>query len=99
VSFALQNLCNVMRYHLLILNLTAPAIDVLFRNHSPVPISLRLFLTFCSISFSVSGFYFFTFFIYISNTIPKASYTLPMPCSTSHPFMLPGPGILLYWGI
>jgi hypothetical protein len=56
VSFALQKLCNFMRSHLSILDLTAQAIAVLFRNLSPVPISLRLFPTFSSISFSVSGF-------------------------------------------
>ena len=56
VSFALQKLCTFMRYHLLILDLTAQAIAVLFRNFSPVPISLRLFPTFSSISFSVSVF-------------------------------------------
>ena len=57
VSFALQKLCNFMRSHLLILDLTAQAIAVLFRNFSPVPISSRLFPTFSSISFTVSGFY------------------------------------------
>jgi hypothetical protein len=54
VSFAL--LCNFMGSHLLILNLTAQATAVLFRNYSPVTIFLRLFPTFSSISFSVSGF-------------------------------------------
>jgi hypothetical protein len=39
------------------------------------------------------------FFIYISNGIPKFSYTLPPPCSPTHPLQLPGPGIPLYWGI
>jgi hypothetical protein len=56
VSFALQKLCNFMRSHLLIFNLTAQAIAVLFRIFSPVPISSRLFPTFSSISFTVSGF-------------------------------------------
>jgi hypothetical protein len=41
-----------MRSHLSILDLTAQAIAVLFRNFSPVPISSRLFPTFSSISFS-----------------------------------------------
>jgi hypothetical protein len=41
VSFALQKLCNFMRSHLSILDLTAQAIAVLFRNFSPVPISSR----------------------------------------------------------
>jgi hypothetical protein len=44
------------RSHLSILDLTAQAIAVLFRNFFPVPISSRLFPTFSSISFSVSGF-------------------------------------------
>jgi hypothetical protein len=39
-----------------ILDLTAQDIGVLFRNFSPVPISSRVFPTFSSISFSVSGF-------------------------------------------
>jgi hypothetical protein len=56
VSFALQKLCNFMRSHLLIPDLTAQAIGVLFRNFSPMPISSRLFPTSSSISFSVSGF-------------------------------------------
>ena len=56
VSFALQLLCNFMRSHLSILNLTVQAIAVLFRNFSPVPISWRLFPIFSSVSFNVSGF-------------------------------------------
>jgi hypothetical protein len=56
VSFDLQKLRNFMRSHLLILDLTAQAIAVLLRNFPPVPISSRLFSTFSSINFSVSGF-------------------------------------------
>jgi hypothetical protein len=56
LSFALQKLCNFMRSHLSILNLTAQAIGVLFRNFSPVPISSKLFPTLSSINFRVSGF-------------------------------------------
>jgi hypothetical protein len=56
VFFALETLCNFMRSHLLILDLTAQAIGVLFRNLSPVPIYSRIFTTFSSISFTVSGF-------------------------------------------
>ena len=56
VSFALQNLYNFMRSHLSILDVTAQAIAVLFKNISPVPISSRLFPTFHSKSFSVYGF-------------------------------------------
>jgi hypothetical protein len=55
VSYALQKLCIFIRSHLSILDLTAQAIAVLSRNFSPVPIALRLFPTFSSISFSVSG--------------------------------------------
>jgi hypothetical protein len=39
------------------------------------------------------------FFIYISNAIPKAPYSLPPPCSATHPLLLPGHSIPLYWGI
>jgi hypothetical protein len=56
LSFAFQKLCNFMRSYLSILDLTAQAIAVLFRNLSPAPISSRLFHTYSSISFSISGF-------------------------------------------
>jgi hypothetical protein len=56
VSFALQKLCNFMRSHVLILDLTAQAIAVLFRNFSAMAIPSRLSPTFSSINFSVSGF-------------------------------------------
>jgi hypothetical protein len=56
VSFALKKLCNFVRSHLSILDLTPQAIAILFRNMSPRPISLQFFLTFSSISFSVSDF-------------------------------------------
>jgi hypothetical protein len=39
------------------------------------------------------------FFIYISNAIPKVPYTLPLHCSPTHPLLLLGPGVPLYWGI
>jgi hypothetical protein len=39
------------------------------------------------------------FFIYSSNAILKVAYNLPLPCSPTHPLLLPGPGIPLYWGI
>jgi hypothetical protein len=38
-------------------------------------------------------------FIYISNVVPKVPYTLPPPCSPTHPLPLLGPGIPLYLGI
>jgi hypothetical protein len=52
-----------------------------------------------------SFFFFFQkflldiFFTYISNAIPKVPYTLPSLCSPTYLLPLPGPGILLYWGI
>jgi hypothetical protein len=36
------------------------------------------------------------FFICISNAIPKVPYSLPLPCSPTHPLQLPGPGVPLY---
>jgi hypothetical protein len=45
-----------MRSNLSIFNLIAQAIAVLFRNSPPLPISLRLYPTFSSISFSDSVF-------------------------------------------
>jgi hypothetical protein len=39
------------------------------------------------------------FFIYNSNAIPKVPHALPPPCSPTHPLLLPGPGIPLYWDI
>jgi hypothetical protein len=46
------------------------------------------------------------FFIYISNVIPFPDFpsknplsNLPSPCSTTHPLLLPCPGIPLHWGI
>ena len=56
VSFALQKLCNFMRFHLLILDLRAYTIGVLFMKFSPVSMCLRLSPTFFSTRFSVSGF-------------------------------------------
>jgi hypothetical protein len=61
VSFALHKLCNLMRSHLSILDLTAQAIAVQFRNVSPVLISSMLSPTVSSISFSVSGFMWSSF--------------------------------------
>jgi hypothetical protein len=72
VSFALQKLCNFMRAHLLILDLIAQAIAVLFRNFSPVPTSSRLFHTFSSISFSVSGF-MWSSLIHLDLTLEKGN--------------------------
>ena len=56
MSFALLKLSSFMRSHLSIFDLRARTIGVLFRKFLPVPMSSRLFLTFSSITFSVSGF-------------------------------------------
>ena len=56
VSFPLKMLWNCMKSDLSTINLRAQPIAVLFRNFSPVPIFSRVFPTFSSISFSVSGF-------------------------------------------
>jgi hypothetical protein len=40
-------------------------------------------------------FFLLDFFIYISNAILKVPYTLPPPCSPTHPLPLLGPGIPL----
>jgi hypothetical protein len=56
--------------------------------------------TFFHLSF-VFAFQFFISYslIYLSNAIPKVPYTLPLSCSPTHPLLLPGPGVPLYWGI
>jgi hypothetical protein len=61
-------------------------------------------LLFCGFLFFFCLFVLFSFlldifFIYISNAIPKVPYTLPPPpCFPTHPLLLLGPGIPLYWG-
>jgi hypothetical protein len=55
-------------------------------------------------------FFFFLdiFFIYISNDIPFPGFPSknrlplhppPLPCSSTHPLRIPGPGMPLDWGI
>jgi hypothetical protein len=83
VSFALQELCNFRRSHLSILNLTTPAIAVLFRNFSPVHISSRLFPTFSSISFSVSGF-MWSYFIHLDMTLVQGDRNGSIPILLYH---------------
>ena len=56
VSFALQTLFCFMRSHLSIVDLRAWVIGDLFRKISPVLICSRLFPTFSSIRYSISGF-------------------------------------------
>ena len=56
VFFALQKLFNIIRSHLLIVDLSACVIGVVFRKLFPVPMGSRLFSTFFSVRFSVSSF-------------------------------------------
>jgi hypothetical protein len=58
------------------------------------PTSESISLLLCFLFFKLDAF-----FIYISNAITKAPYTLPLPCSPTHPLPLLGPGISLYRGI
>ena len=53
--FSLTEALQFYEVRFVILDLTAQAIAVLFRNFPPVPISSRLFPTFSSISFSITG--------------------------------------------
>jgi hypothetical protein len=48
---------------------------------------------------SFKNFLLDIFFIYILNANPKVPYTLPLPCSPTHPLPLPGLCIPLYWDI
>ena len=57
VSFSLEKLFSFMRSHLLIVDLSAWAISVLFRKLSYVLMHSRLSTTFSSMRFSVSCFY------------------------------------------
>jgi hypothetical protein len=63
------------------------------RHHSlKIIILLLLLLLLCHFLLDI-------FLIYILNVIPKVPYTLSPPWSLTHPLLLPGPGIPLYWGI
>jgi hypothetical protein len=70
--------------------------SVFFINFAQIsPLSIfHLFLNFFFFIFLLD-----IFFIYISNAIPKVSYTLPLHCSPTHSLTLLGPGVPLYWGI
>ena len=61
MSFALQKLFSFIQCHLFTGDVIACAIDALFRKFSAVPMCSRLFLTFSSVRFSVSGFYLRSF--------------------------------------
>ena len=56
MSFALQKLLNFRRSHLLIVNLSVCATEVVFRKWSPVPMYSTILPTFSSMRFSVTGF-------------------------------------------
>jgi hypothetical protein len=44
--------------------------------------------------------YLFIYFLYIHfKCYPESSLYPPPPCSPTHPLLLLGPGIPLYWGI
>ena len=56
----------------------------------------------CNNTLTITAFSFIfslldIFFTYISNVIPFPGFL--SPCSPTHPLLLPGPGIPLYWGI
>ena len=56
VFFALKKMFSFIGYYLLIIDLNAWVIGVLFRKLSPAPMHLRLFLIFFYIVFSETGF-------------------------------------------
>jgi hypothetical protein len=58
-----------------------------------------MFLKFKFYFLAFSFFLLDIFFIYISNfkCYPKVPYALPLPCSSTHPLPLLGPGVPLYW--
>jgi hypothetical protein len=66
------------------------------------PVSKSMMAAVCYWIF-FSNFLLGTYFIYISNAIPKVPYTLPCPPtpprSPTQPLPLLGPGVSLYWGI
>jgi hypothetical protein len=50
--------------------------------------------------FKLEVFFFLIFSLYTFQTLSRMfPYTLPLPCSPTHPLPLLGPGIPLYWGI
>jgi hypothetical protein len=55
VYFALEKFFSFMRFQLLIVNISAWAVDFLFKKIYLVPMSSRLSLTFISIRFRVMG--------------------------------------------
>jgi hypothetical protein len=56
VLFVLEKLCSFKWFHLLIIDLSDCDIGILFRKSYHVPVHSRLFPTFFSIRFNISGF-------------------------------------------
>ena len=56
MSVAVQKLFRFMKVYLLMVHLCVCANSALFRKSFPVPVNSRLFPTFSSIRFSLSGF-------------------------------------------
>ena len=83
VSFALENLFSFMRYTV---DLSAYAIDILFRKLSPMPMHARLFPIFSSIRFSVSSFILSSLIHWELTFLQGDRYMYPLNSSTCrHP--------------
>lgn len=63
MSSGMQMLFIFMKSQILVVNLSACIIDILFRKLSPMQRTLRLFLTFSSIGFNVSALTLNVFFL------------------------------------
>jgi hypothetical protein len=76
--------------------------SLIFFNISPSLHTLHLFMQhkhwFClSFFFFSLNKIFIRYFLHLHfNAIPKVPYTLPWPCSPTHPLPLPGPGVLSF---
>ena len=57
------------------------------------------FLDILGLELFFSNFLLDIYFTYISNSIPKLPYTLPLPCSSILLLQILGPGVPLYWDI
>jgi hypothetical protein len=49
----------------------------------------------------LKNIFFIRYFLHLHVLVSslKVPYTLPQPCSPTHPLLLPGPGVPLHWGI
>ena len=57
------------------------------------------FLDILGLELFFSNFLLDIYFTYISNSIPKLPYTLPLPCSPILLLQILGPCVPLYWDI